>query len=106
MAKYLFQGGYTEQGIKGIIKEGASKRREVVEQLAKSVGGKLESFYFAFGGDDFYIIVDLPSPVDAAAIALTVNASGAVRARTIVLLTAEDLDAATKKTVSYRPPGQ
>ena len=60
MPKYLFQGSYTEQGLKGVLKEGGSKRREVVEQLAKGMGGTLEVFYYAFGGDDFFIIVDLP----------------------------------------------
>lgn len=106
MPKYLFQGSYTEQGVKGVVKEGGSKRREAVEQLAKGLGGKLDAFYFAFGGDDFFIIVDLPSAVDATAVSLIVNASGAVKARTIVLITPEEVDAATKKTVNYRPPGQ
>jgi uncharacterized protein with GYD domain len=69
------QGTYTEQGLKGLLKEGGSKRREAVEQLTKGVGGKLEVFYYAFGGDDFFIIVDVPSSVDAAAVAMTVNAS-------------------------------
>ncbi len=105
MPKYLFQGSYTEQGVKGVLKEGGSKRREVVEQLANGLGGKLEAFYFAFGGDDFFIIVDLPSAIDAAAVALIVNASGAVKARTVVLITPEEIDAAAKKTVTYRPPG-
>ena len=106
MPKYLFQGSYTEQGVKGVVKEGGSKRREAVAQLAQGLGGKLETFYFAFGGDDFFIIVDLPSAVDAMAVSLIVNAAGAVKARTIVLITPEEVDAATKKTVNYRPPGQ
>ena len=106
MPKYLFQGSYTEQGVKGVVKEGGSKRREAVAQLAQGLGGKLETFYFAFGGDDFFIIVDLPSAVDAMAVSLIVNATGAVKARTIVLITPEEVDAATKKTVNYRPPGQ
>lgn len=105
MPKYLFQGSYTDQGVKGVLKEGGSKRREVVEQLAQGLGGQLETFYFAFGGDDFFIIVDLPSAIDAAAVSLIVNASGAVKAKTIILMTPEEVDAATKKSVNYRPPG-
>src|SRR5215213_1015318 len=61
MPKYLVQGSYTDQGLKGLLKEGGSKRRAMVEQLAKEMGGKLETFYYAFGGDDFVIILDLPS---------------------------------------------
>ena len=53
MAKYLCQGSYTEQGLKGLLKEGGSKRQATVEQLAKEMGGTLEAFYFAFGSDDF-----------------------------------------------------
>jgi hypothetical protein len=37
--------------------------------------------------------------------ALAVNQSGAASTSTVVLLTPEEMDAATKKAVSYRPPG-
>jgi uncharacterized protein with GYD domain len=104
MPKYLCQGSYTEQGLKGLLKEGGSKRRAMVEQLAKDLGGKLEVFYFAFGGDDFHIILDLPSSVDMTAVALVANASGAVKSRITVLLTPEEVDQATKRQVSFRPP--
>jgi len=106
MAKYLFQGSYTEKGVEGVRKEGGSKRRKAVEKLTKSLGGEVEAFYFAFGTDDFAIIVDIPSSVDAAAVALVVNGSGAVRVRTTVLISPEEMDKAAKKSVSYRAPGQ
>ena len=70
------------------------------------MGGTLEVCYFAFGDDDFFIIVDMADNVDATAVSLIVNATGAVKARTIVLITPEEVDQATKKTVNYRPPGQ
>jgi uncharacterized protein with GYD domain len=104
MPKYLCQGSYTEQGLKGLLKEGGSKRRALVEQLAKEMGGKLEAFYFAFGSDDFLIILDLPSNVDMAAVALVANASGAVRSRITVLLLPEEVDQAAKRQVNFRPP--
>ena len=107
MPKYLFQGSYTEQGLKGMLKEGGSKRREAAERLVKGMGGRLEAYYYAFGSDDFVVIADLPSNLDAAALSLAVNASGAVQSRTTVLITPEEADQATKKmkTVTYRPPG-
>ena len=49
MPKYLFQGSYSEQGLKGLLQEGGSKRREAAEQLIKGVGGRLEAYYYAFG---------------------------------------------------------
>ena len=106
MPKYLVQGTYTEQGLKGLLKDGGSKRREATEQLIKAMGGRMEAFYFAFGGDDLFIIADVPSSADAVALALAVNASGAVTLRTTVLITPEEIDQATKKSVNYRPPGQ
>lgn len=105
MAKYQFTGSYTSAGIKGVIAEGGSSRRDVVVRLAESVGGSLESFYWGFGGDDFHIIVDLPSDEAAAAIAMTVGGAGGATLRTTVLLTAEQIDAAAKLSPSYRAPG-
>ena len=54
----------------------------------------------------FFIIVDVPSNLDAGTMALTVYASGAVKLRTSVLIAPEEVDQATKKTVNYRPPRQ
>jgi uncharacterized protein with GYD domain len=105
MAKYLIAGSYTQQGIKGVLGEGGSGRRAAVEKLATSVGGSVESFYFGFGGDDFYITVDLPSNEAAAAVAMSVAAAGGAEARTVVLLSPEEVDAATKLSPSYRAPG-
>ena len=106
MPKYLFQGAYMGEGLKGLLKEGGSKRRETVEQTLKGMGGTLEAFYYAFGEDDVFAIVDLPDNVSTTAFALIVNASGAVKVKTTVLLTPEEVDQATKKSIAYRPPGQ
>jgi hypothetical protein len=50
------------------------------------------------------VVVDLPDNV-AAAVATAVAATGAVSIKTTVLLTPEEVDAAAKVDVSYRPPG-
>ena len=63
------------------------------------------SFHLGFGSTDAYVIAEVPDNVTAAAVALTVNASGAAQARTVVLLTPEEVDEAAKKSVSYAPPG-
>lgn len=105
MPKFLFEASYTLDGIKGVQSAGGTSRRDAVAQVAESVGGKLESFHFAFGDRDAYVIVDLPDNESAAAVALTVNASGGVTVKTVVLLTPEEVDAAAKRSVDYRPPG-
>ena len=106
MPKYLIQASYVGEGLKGLLKEGGSNRRATVETVIKGMGGTLESFYYAFGEDDVIGIGDFPDNVTAAAFALAINASGVVKARTTVLMTPEEVDEATKKTVDYRPPGK
>jgi len=105
MAKYLFMGSYTADGARGLLKEGGTGRRAATEKLVKSVGGTLEAYYFAFGSDDFILIADLPGPTAAAAAALTASATGAITTRTVVLLTPEEIDAATRLSPTYRAPG-
>ncbi len=106
MPKYLIQASYTTEGIKGVLKGGGSARRAAAQQAIESVDGRLEAFYFAFGEDDVFAIFDAPDNVSLAAATLAINASGAVQTKTTVLLTPEEIDQASKKTVRYRPPGQ
>jgi uncharacterized protein with GYD domain len=103
--KYLLKISYTEAGVKGLLKEGGTSRRTMVEKLASNMGGSLESFHFAFGAHDGYIIANFPSNVDVAAVGMTVAAAGAAHLETTVLLTPEELDEATERAVEYRPPG-
>ena len=105
MPKYLVAASYTVEGVKGVQSSGGSSRRDAIAALAESAGGQLESFYFAFGERDVYTVVDLPDNESATAVALTVNASGAVTVRTTVLVTPEEVDAAAKRSVEYRAPG-
>lgn len=106
MPKYLIQGSYVGEGLKGLLKEGGSSRRDTVAQLIKGMGGTLESFYYAFGEYDVIGVGEFPDNETAAAFALAVNASGAVAVKTTVLLSPEEVDEATKKTVDFRPPGR
>jgi len=105
MGKYLFIGRYTAEGATGILREGGSGRIKAARQVVESVGGTFESLYWGFGKDDWYATVDLPSHAAAAAISLTIGGSGTGNVRSIPLMTAEDIDAATKLSPSFRPPG-
>jgi uncharacterized protein with GYD domain len=106
MSKYLIQANYVGEGLKGLLKEGGSSRRAAVEKLFGSVGGRVESFYYAFGDTDLFIVGDVPDNVSVAALSLIVNAAGAATAKVTVLLTAEEIDAAVKKTPVYQAPRQ
>jgi uncharacterized protein with GYD domain len=103
--KYLFTGSFTADGAAGLLREGGTSRRAAIEKLFASAGGSLESYYFAFGTEDFFIVGDLPGNAAAAAAALTTSASGAVRTRTVVLITPEEADEAVKLSPAYRAPG-
>lgn len=105
MAKYLLKAVYLADGVKGLMKEGGTKRRAAVQKLIEAAGGKMESFYYAYGEHDAYIISDLPDETTALAFSLAVNASGRVRLSTVPLITPEDVDAASKKSVKYKAPG-
>jgi uncharacterized protein with GYD domain len=103
--KFLVKASYTAEGAKGVQSAGGTSRRDAVAKMAEGLGGSLESFYFAFGGTDGYVVLDLPDNRSAAAASLAVNAAGGATSEVVVLLTAEDIDAAAELSVDYKPPG-
>ncbi|MGN6130375.1 MAG: GYD domain-containing protein [Nocardioidaceae bacterium] len=106
MAKYLLKVSYSVEGMKGVMKAGGTSRVQAVEGAVTGVGGSLESFYFAFGEDDVYVIVDVPTHAAAVAMAAAVSTSGAVSSyQTVVLLSPAEVDEAMNVTVDYTPPG-
>ena len=110
MAKYLVRGSYTQEGLKGLLKEGGSARRDAVTKAVEAFGGSMEMFYFAFGCDDFFMIFDLPDNATAAAASLLGNAAGTTKVTYTVLVAPEEIDQATelanRKMAAYRPPGK
>ncbi len=106
MPKFLLQVSYTADGAKGLVKDGGSKRRAAASTLVQSLGGKLESLYFAFGETDVFAIADMPDNAAAAAASLALAGSGAATSKITVLMTPEEVDSAVKKSGSYTPPGR
>ena len=106
MPKYLIEANYTPDGLKGVLDKGGTARREAVEKMLADIGGTLESFNFAFGATDAYVICDVPDNVTAAAIGMMVGSSGMAGAKTTVLLTPEEIDRAATVKATYIPPGQ
>ena len=106
MPKYLVMASYTSEGAKGLLKDGGTKRRQSVETSLKGVGGRVESFYFAFGDSDAVVIIDAPDNMSVAAASMAINASGAVHTKTTVLLTPEEIDQAVKTNATYIAPGR
>ena len=106
MPKYLFEAKYTPEGVRGIKEAGAASRAKAVNDMASALGGGLDSFHFAFGDVDAYVVVDLPDDEAAAAASFAVGASAATQLKTVKLLTLDEADAAIARSVDYRPPGR
>ena len=105
MPTYLWQVSYTSDGVKALTKDGAVKRRTFVQQMLAKAGGKLHAFYYALGEADAYVIAELPDTASAVALSVEVNGSGLISLKTTTLFSPEEFDAATKKSMGYRPPG-
>ena len=105
MPKMMVKASYNADGARGILKEGGTGRVASVTKAIEAIGGKVESFYFAYGADDAFVIVDVPDEASGLALTLAVNASGTVACTTVPLITPETMDAACKKTVGYKAPG-
>lgn len=105
MPLYLWKVSYTPEGTKGLIKDGGTKRRDFVKQLIDKAGGKMHSFYYALGDADVVGITEFPDHATALAMSLAVNGSGAAQLQSTLLITPEEMDAATRKQIGYRPPG-
>jgi uncharacterized protein with GYD domain len=105
MPTYLWRASYTTEGTKGLLNDGGTKRRTAVQQMVEKAGGKLHAFYYAFGDADLYGIAEFPDSVTATAVSMAVNVSGAVTLKSTLLITPEELDAATRKSIGYRAPG-
>ena len=105
MARFLIKGSYTVEGVKGVVKEGAAGRKAAVEKALAGLGGRLDAIYFALGEADVYVVCEMPDLVSALAVSMAVNAAGGLRVTTVPLVSVEEMDAAVKKTVTYRAPG-
>ena len=106
MANYLVIASYSPDGVKGLLKNGGTARVDAVHKSIEGLGGKVQSFYFAFGADVAYVIAELPDNIAAAALGLAVSATGLTSVKTVVLLTPAEIDEAAKRQVTYSPPGK
>lgn len=106
MPRYLIVANYTAEGDQGLLQVGGTARRTSVTGMVEKLGGRVETFDYAFGEDDVFVVAELPDNLTAAAISLAIGASGLVATRTIVLLTPEEIDAAAAKHADYQGPGQ
>lgn len=106
MANYLVIASYSPEGVKGVLQSGGTARADAVKKAVEGLGGKVNSFHFAFGAEDVYVVVELPDNIAAAAISLAVSAVGLASTQIVVLLTPAEIDEAARRQVAYTPPGK
>jgi len=107
MPFYLTRFSYTPATWAKLIAN-PEDRRAAATQYVEAVGGTLHGFWYAFGAHDAYALYEAPDNVSIAAMALAINAGGALSAyETIPMLTVEETLAALNKAagISYRAPG-
>jgi uncharacterized protein with GYD domain len=91
-------------GLEGLLRDGCTKRRQIVQRLVESLGGRLELFDYALGNDDAFIVAQLPSAVSAITVSMVINAGGGASVKTSVLISPEEVDQAAAKRGDYKPP--
>jgi uncharacterized protein with GYD domain len=106
MPRFLWEVTYSSAGAGGLLAEGGSARRDAITRMVESIGGTVESCYFALGARDLFVIGTVPDEEAAAVLAIQTAASGAARSQSVPLLTPEQVDEAVHRTAEYRPPGK
>ena len=107
MPHYLLQASYTAQGVSGLVGS-PEDRSAAIRSLVEGVGGRMESYYYAFGDSDVVAIFELPDNVTMAALSMAAGASGAISnlKTTVLIPISEGVEAARKASgIGYRPPG-
>ena len=108
VAHFLVRWQFTNASAKALVGK-PHDRTGVAKALVEGFGGKLHSYYIAFGEFDGVAICEFPNNTAAAACSMSAAATGGFsRFETTTLLTAKEAEAAMKqanntKTV-YKPP--
>jgi uncharacterized protein with GYD domain len=106
MPYYLIQASYKESAAKALIAR-PHDRSAVVKKMLESLGGKLHSFFLAFGDYDVVAIVEAPDNASAVAAGLATVSGGAIsKYKTTVLISPQEAVSAMKKAkkIAYTPP--
>ena len=108
MALYLFRFSYTAEAWKALTENPQDRRDMLASRIFGTFGGHLQGFWYAFGDQDGFALVELPDNVSAAAASVAVSATGSFRSlETTVLLTPDEMVEAMEKASSfaYAKPG-
>lgn len=105
MPHFLHQVAYSREGWQALVNN-PEDRVEAVRPAIEKLGGKIKSAWFSFGDYDVVVISEMPTLVNAAAIAMAFAAGGACKSvQTTPLLSVEEAVDAMKKAKEsgYKP---
>ena len=105
MPHYMFRATYSQQGIQGVIKDGAASRVAAVEAMAGSVGGRILAAYWAFGDTTSSRSRSCRTTRRRWRSRRPSGRAGTAGVTTTVLLTAAEVDEALARKTTYRAPG-
>ncbi len=108
MPLYMYRVGYTAESWRNQVQKPAN-REEAIKPAVRALGGRIISFYYAFGEDDVILICQMPDNKAAAALALAADAGGALsHITTVPLMTVAEgmaaLRQAKRAAPRYVPP--
>ena len=106
MPFFLIRASYTSTATNNMVQH-PQHREKVLRKTCEALGGKMHAFFFSFGEYDAMVLAELPDNKAAAALSMSAEGSGALRAiHTTVLLTVDEAMEAMKSAQSdqYVPP--
>ena len=109
MAKFVVFFEYTAETWSKMIST-PNDRLAAVREMARTVGGDVETMYFMLGANDGFVIIDAPDTASMAAVSIAVSSTGAVQSlQTHELIAPADLASVLERAAtargSYRLPG-
>lgn len=107
MPLYMYRVGYTPESWATQVQKPVN-REEALKPAVRALGGRILSFYYAFGDDDVVLIAQMPDNKAAAAMAIAAAAGGALsHITTTPLMTVNEAMGAMRaaKRSRYTPPG-
>ena len=108
MALYLFRFGYTPEAWAAQMENPKDRRDMLSSRIFGTFGGQLHGFWYSFGDQDGFALVELPDNVSAAAASIAVSATGSLRTlETTVLISVDEMVEALAKAsdFAYTKPG-
>jgi uncharacterized protein with GYD domain len=108
MPMYMARFAYKPEVWAGLIKS-PENREDTVRGMLEQHGCKLHNLWYAFGQEDGFALIEAPSNIKAAGIAIAIASSGAFRMfETTVLMTQQEALEAMREAgaMEYTAPGQ